>query len=509
MQEGPPQRGGLRQPRVGHPLEEGLGQLLPPGDGGVGPERRLQLVQLPGEGVLSVFHRLIPGVEPAIPEQLVGVEPVGQRGERDVQVRGQEGLDRPVRGRLPRRVPVHDQHDPVAEAPEHAGVARGERGAQGGDHVGGARLVAGDHVRVALDHHGGAGLQDGLFGEVQPVERPLLVEDVALGGVEVLGVVLVAELPAAEGDGPAQGVADREDEPVPEHVEAPALGGVRAAPGGEVDRVAFAPVAGADQAGGGEGLRVPALAPDHRLQAVPAVRGHADAEAFDGLRGDAPGLQGRPAGGPVGAVAEHGLEEGLGLGARLGQPPPRGLLGRCPRPRVPVGTARGGAGPKRAHPAAGPGLPGGELDAGPLGEELQRFDELQPVEAHHEVEGGPARPAREALEDLLRGRDPHRRLPVVVEGAEPDELTPRRPQRHVLAHERDQVGRRQHLFSVVVAGEGHGDFQASRAVRDRTADLRRSKSRSDRTTTGHEPGCPRPGAWTQERGPDDPDQICV
>ena len=100
--------------------------------------------------------------------------------------------------------------------------------AQGADDVGQPRLVGGDHVGIPLDHRHPAGLAGGVAGEVGGVEGPALLEDRRLGGVQVLGGLQagfgvassrsVRQDSAAEGDGPAAGVVDREDEAAAEAV---------------------------------------------------------------------------------------------------------------------------------------------------------------------------------------------------------------------------------------------------------------------------------------------------
>src|SRR5690606_581978 len=72
-------------------------------------------------------------------------------------------------------------------------------------------------VDIPLDEEDPAGLPNGSLGEVEAVEELPLVEALGLGRVDVLGEV-VAEGPAAEADQSPGGVADREDQAVPEAV---------------------------------------------------------------------------------------------------------------------------------------------------------------------------------------------------------------------------------------------------------------------------------------------------
>ena len=80
-----------------------------------------------------------------------------------------------------------------------------------------------DHVGVALDDDDGAGLADGVGGEVESVEQGALLEDGRFGGVDIFGGVVV-EGAAGEADAIAGAVADGEHEAVAETVAGAVLG---------------------------------------------------------------------------------------------------------------------------------------------------------------------------------------------------------------------------------------------------------------------------------------------
>ncbi len=79
-------------------------------------------------------------------------------------------------------------------------------------------LMAHQRVQVALHHHALASPGHLLPRPVQRVEVRRLVEQDRLGAVEVLGMILGRQSPPAEGDHLADGVEDREDQPVAEPV---------------------------------------------------------------------------------------------------------------------------------------------------------------------------------------------------------------------------------------------------------------------------------------------------
>ena len=187
-----------------------------------------------------------------------------------------------------------------------------EVGRERADDVRGAFLLADHGVEVALDDHELLVPALGLARVVEAEEEPLLLEESGdLGRVEKLGLVLVAELAAAERERPARLVADREEQPLVEEVARAAL------PIVEQPQVAQEPDAR------GRLLR-------HGLEELAAGRSDPDAPGADRLFLHAAWLEHRARGlrDGVGLLLEeiavievdralHGLEEvGLALRAR-------------------------------------------------------------------------------------------------------------------------------------------------------------------------------------------------
>ncbi len=78
---------------------------------------------------------------------------------------------------LPGGIRVQRQDDAAGEALEQVQLVLGQGRAHGGDRVGEACLVQGDHVQVALDDHHLVFRADGLARLVQPIEQAALVEE--------------------------------------------------------------------------------------------------------------------------------------------------------------------------------------------------------------------------------------------------------------------------------------------------------------------------------------------
>ena len=95
---------------------------------------------------------------------------------------------------------------------------------------------------------------------------------------------------------------------------------------------------------------------------------------------------------------------------------------RCPVERAPQGGAVIGR---------QPALAAGQLDAGPVGELLERFAKLEPLHPHHEVEHVAADVADPAAVGLPLGVDLQARPRVVVPGTKADEALAGTAQRHV------------------------------------------------------------------------------
>ena len=97
----------------------------------------------------------------------------------------------------------------------------GGGGAQGGDHVGDAVLMQGDHVHVAFHHIEAFAAVAALAPLPQPVELFALMEYRGFRAVQVFGLA-VAQQAAPKADGAATGIADGENDPVAELVVNPA-----------------------------------------------------------------------------------------------------------------------------------------------------------------------------------------------------------------------------------------------------------------------------------------------
>jgi hypothetical protein len=289
------------------------------------------------------------------------------------------------------------------EALERVELAVGQRGAHRADRLGDPRLPQRDHIGVALDQHQPPRPRRGRTREVGAVDERALVEQLRLGRVEVLGLVARRQRPRAEAEHVPLDVGEREHDPPAEAVDqARSLPPPHREPGGEQLRLG---VAGAPRRG---------------HDAVPRARREADTE-----------------------LAQHVLlEAALGqVGAR------RSRLGRLPQHAHEV---RGGALEQRQQPlalAAPLGLARVlgltlELDARPLGQQLERTREVKPLGLHREAEDIAARAAAEAVVELLDRLDAERRRALVMERAQAGHAV--RPSRLELcprAHELDEIDR--------------------------------------------------------------------
>ncbi len=246
------------------------------------------------------------------------------------------------------------------------------------------RLVQGEDVGVALDDDCPRRLCDRRLGEIDPVEHVALVEELGLGGVDVLGALVGAHRAAAEAEGAAAAVADREHDPGAEAV----VLATSSPPLNEADGTELAD------------LEPGALAADE--DRVPGARRVSDSEPAQRLL----------------------LEAALGeVGAR----PPR-LLGV---PEV-AGIEGGGAVEQLTERpsllAAGLGLRvlalALELDPVAVGEQLDRLGEPEPLLLLDELDRVAADPAAEAVVELLLGVDRERRRALLVERAEADPAHP-------------------------------------------------------------------------------------
>ena len=154
-------------------------------------------------------------------DEIVRVEPVGQKSEVDagarLQVR-QHRIDGAV-GRLASgAVAVEAQRRLRHHAPQQLDLILGQRGAERGDRLAEARLRQRHHVHVALDRDDAALVVRGLASTRRIEQDVALVEQRRLGRVQVLRRLVGIERTATEGDGAALEVGDREHHAVAEAV---------------------------------------------------------------------------------------------------------------------------------------------------------------------------------------------------------------------------------------------------------------------------------------------------
>src|SRR5215218_1561511 len=125
-----------------------------------------------------------------------------------------------LRGFLPGLIRVKEKVNAVCVAAEGAKVGGGCRRAQGCDGVLYAGLVEHQHIGVALNDEHRAFLAYSLQDLGEAVEQVALVEDLRLGGVQVLGMI-VTEGTGSEADDPAAPVGDREGDPASKTLPTP------------------------------------------------------------------------------------------------------------------------------------------------------------------------------------------------------------------------------------------------------------------------------------------------
>ena len=159
-----------------------------------------------------------------------GVLSLRQRDDAHVEALPDRKLHPSQRCLLSRGVGVEAEEQSLREAAELAQLALGERGAHRGDDGLDPGLPEGDDVGVALDHDRAILLRDGSPRQVQAIEHVALLEELALGGVDVLPSqrIVVAELARLEADDPPPRIREREHQPEREVVVAT---GVREARG--------------------------------------------------------------------------------------------------------------------------------------------------------------------------------------------------------------------------------------------------------------------------------------
>jgi len=179
----------------------------------------------------------------------------------------------------------------------------------------------------------------------------------------------------------------------------------------------------------------PLVGTEGGLQAFPAIRCVADAEAGAGFRVDAALVQVGPG---LGAALQLLLEEAGG-----------GLQGGIELAALAVLVA--GAGVAR------------HLQAGALGQLLDRVEELEAVVVHQEADRGAVRAAAEAVVELLGRRDGERRRALVVEGTARGVLPALPLQRHARADDLDDIRPGQQVVDEGVRNPCHGPLACPKA----------------------------------------------
>ena len=338
----------------------------------------------------------------ALARERIGVVPVGQQHDADVQSLAQQHVD-PAHRRLDAgAVAVVDHRHVPREAADQPDLPFGQRRARGRDDVLDARLVHLDHVGISLDQNAAVLLHDGPFGVIKSVEDVALVVDLRLGRVEVFGDFLVgAHRPAAEGGHAAADAVDREH-----HAAAEAV--VIAA------RLALDRQAGADE-------ELLFVAVGERLPSERVARGRAVAESELADR----------------RVRESALAE-------IGDPDAAALRRVVQRADEVVGRVA-----RYDHHALAVVVPAllfgrlfalGHLDAVFLRDVLQRLEPGHVFVLHHERDGVAALAAAETLEKSFRRRHDERGGLLVVERAASQIVDPIFLQRDEVADHLDDVG---------------------------------------------------------------------
>ena len=318
---------------------------------------------------------------------------------------------------LARAVGVEREQHGRRHARELADLVAGEGRAHQADRVAYARLVQGDRVGVALaDDH--LPLARGVRArEIAAVEVQALVVEVVVGGVEVLRPLILAHRPRAEPEHAPAHVGEREDDARAKAVVGPA--GLPRALG---------------QAGGVELLDGEAAAARGAQDPVPGAGREAHAELPQDLLAQAPAVQVLPRARGLAGLPQGANVVGSGAREQLQQPL---------APPAPLGLARVLLLAHELHPVA-------------IGEQLERFPEVDPLGLLHEREHVARGLAAEAVVDLLLRVDAERGGALLVERAQP--LVARRPGPPQLGSRGDQleeVDRLAHAIPGLVGVEGH------------------------------------------------------
>src|SRR6266511_3359032 len=413
------QSAALDDPRdPGRPLHRALdaderGQERVQVGGLAGGGRGLRLL---GHAPDQPFHGLRGFLQPAA----VGFGPLGlevrvrvvarrQLDDLDAQALVEKDLEALAGGLLSRLVLVEVQDHPLDEAMEEPAVPGREGGPAGGHRLLDAGLQRPRHVEVPFHEDDPALAPRGVLGPRQAVERPALLVDRGLGGVQVLRLAAV-QAARAEGHHLTGLAQDREDRAVAEPVVVPVLAlALEHEPRREED------------------LRRE-LAAQRAQEVVPGVARRPRPDALQGL------------------LLEPAAEQVLpGLGARGGPEVPGEVLGG----RLHEGQDL------LALLAVGPGLeaalPLGNRHPEATGQRLRRLREAHPLAQHQELEDVPALPAAEAVEDRGLGAHVEGRGLLLVERAEPLPGGPHLLEDHVLGDHAHDVRRAPDLLHDPVA----------------------------------------------------------
>ena len=152
--------------------------------------------------------------------------PRREHDDADLEALAVRPLHAAQRRILAGRVGVEAEIQTLRQPRELAEMVLGQRRSHRGDDRLEPCLPQRDHVGVALDDHRPVLLRDRRPGEVEPVENSALLEQLALGRVDVLSLerVVVVELPGLEADHPAARIREREHQPRREVVVAALVG---------------------------------------------------------------------------------------------------------------------------------------------------------------------------------------------------------------------------------------------------------------------------------------------
>ena len=158
---------------------------------------------------------------PARAREIVGVLPVGQKGEAQAPARPDQrerGIDRPIGGLASGPVAIETEDRLFGHLPEEVALIGRQRRAERRHDMGETRRRHRDHIDIALDRDHRALVMRALARIVMVVEHRPLVEERGLGRVEIFGLRRVVQGAAAEGDDPAAAIGDREHHAVAETI---------------------------------------------------------------------------------------------------------------------------------------------------------------------------------------------------------------------------------------------------------------------------------------------------